>query len=457
MKRTSKASRPRRIPRVTVFVTMRCCYGPSVMRGIFAHIAAHGEWRLDVVRTESAFNERTISDAVRHRADGFIVAVTDDLPAFQTLAATGLPYVSIENAFLAAKPPSPLARHVRLDNFAIGRTAAREFAAEGRAASFGYVTERRAPSEWSRLRRQGFEEEIRRRDGICKTFAGDAGDSAAERLGKLAHWLKALPRPAAVLAADDNTALDVLQACSAARLRVPDDVAVLGVDDEEFVCESTSPTLSSIRPNFTEAGRLAAETLERLMRGGGRRKSSAHELLVKGEYEVVRRDSTARESSAGPLVQRALAFIRQNAKNGIGVRDVVAHLRVSRSLADLRFREVRGESILSVITAARLKELKARLAQTNEPINEITRRLGWTSENYPKNLFRRHFGLSMKAYRDNCAKSGLTPPATAPIFAPSSWKRGLRSRSQRSSSAPSQYFGSPTRRAGESGRRWKSG
>ena len=93
-----------------------------------------------------------------------------------------------------------------------------------------------------------------------------------------------------------------------------------------------------------------------------------------------------------------------------------------------------GGGVRTVEDVDRLLRVGADKASINtaavtrpEVINEITRRLGWTSENYPKNLFRRHFGLSMKAYRDNCAKSGLTPPATAPIFAPSSWKRGLRS------------------------------
>lgn len=223
-------------------------------------------------------------------------------------------------------------------------------------------------------------------------------------MGNLAKWLKRLPRPAAIMAADDSVAMDVLQACSAARLRVPSDIAVLGVDDEDFICENTTPPLSSIRPNFIEAGRLAAETLERMMRGGSQRRGEPTEITVKGENEVIRRASTTREASSGPLVQRAIAFIRQNAKRGIGVRDVVAHLRVSRSLADLRFREVRGESILSVITTARLTELKTQLANTDTPIGEITRSLGWTSENYPKNLFRKKFGISMKEYRESHRK-----------------------------------------------------
>lgn len=400
MKRTtSKALR--RLPRVTVFVSMRSCYGPSVMRGIFSHIAANGEWRLDIVRSEKDVSASAITEACLHRADGFIIAITDPFVPLNALVASGVPFVTIENHFLAQDVVSPLARHIRLDNHAIGDIGAREFIAEGRYSTFGFVPERKGFAVWSQDRRQGFEDAIHRCGGVFSVFPSSPTDGRSERIGNLAKWLKRLPRPAAIMAADDSVAMDVLQACSAARLRVPSDIAVLGVDDEDFICENTTPPLSSIRPNFIEAGRLAAETLERMMRGGSQRRGEPTEITVKGENEVIRRASTTREASSGPLVQRAIAFIRQNAKRGIGVRDVVAHLRVSRSLADLRFREVRGESILSVITTARLTELKTQLANTATPIGEITRSLGWTSENYPKNLFRKKFGISMKEYRES--------------------------------------------------------
>lgn len=136
------------------------------------------------------------------------------------------------------------------------------------------------------------------------------------------------------------------------------------------------------------------------MMGGSKAASRpSHTVIVRGENEIVRRATTVAKSSAGPLVQKALAFIARNAKRGIGVKDVQAHLKVSRALMDLRFREVRGESVLSCITAVRLKELKRLLRETDDPIESITRRLGWTSPNYPKNLFRRHFGISMRDYR----------------------------------------------------------
>ena len=238
----------RRLPRVTVFVSMRSCYGPSVMRGIFAHIAEHGEWRLDIVRFEKDVSERSINEACAHHANGFIVAVTDTFAPSNTLLASGIPFVTIENDALAREVRSPLVRHIRLDNHDIGRIGAREFIAEGRYSSFGFVPERSGTAAWSSERCRGFSDELHRHNAVCITFSEPQAGGKAERIGNIAKWLKRLRKPAAIMAADDSIAMDVLQACSAARLRVPNDIAVLGVDDEEFICESTTPQLSSIRP-----------------------------------------------------------------------------------------------------------------------------------------------------------------------------------------------------------------
>lgn len=121
--------------------------------------------------------------------------------------------------------------------------------------------------------------------------------------------------------------------------------------------------------------------------------------MVKGHNEIVTRASTRPETSAGMLVQEAIAFIQANVRNGIGIEDIREHLGVSRALMDLRFRQVRNESVLTVLTDARLKELKHALKFTEEPIGEITMRLGWTSPNYPKRLFKQKFGSSMLAWR----------------------------------------------------------
>lgn len=386
------------IPRVFAVVSMQSSYGPSVLRGIFAHIAAHGAWGLEIIRSATEFSAETVEKAIAHKTDGFIIALNDDCDAaYRALAASHLPFVTVEaySATLAARTYD--ARHIRIDNVAIGRDAARNFLRQGRYLSFGFVPPR-SERPWSLARRDGFSQELERRGHHANAFVGGRTDDAVARRGDLAKWLRKLEKPAAVLAADDAIALEVVQACQSARLKIPGDVAVLGVDDEPLICENITPALSSIRPAFFDAGRAAAEALDRLMCGTSAQ-TTVGTTVVRGRNEIVTRASTRAESSAGLLVQRAIAFIQENAKRGIGIEDVRAHLGVSRALMDLRFRQIRNESVLSALTDARLKELKHALRFTDESIGDITARLGWTSENYPKRLFKARFGCSMQTWR----------------------------------------------------------
>ena len=394
-----KATRHSRTPRVIAVVSMQSNFGPAVLRGVFAHIAEHGEWGLEIIRSAQDFTSDSVLDAIRHKVDGILIALNEEVPdAFRALVCSEIPFVTVETYSSLLEPRGSDITHFRIDNLAIGRDAARSFVGQGRFAAFGYVPYRR-DTAWSRSRGEGFSAECVRRHAAAAVLPSSPADDPVTRRGNLAKWLRKLDKPAAVFAADDATALEVLHACMSAHLAVPHDVSVLGVDDEELICANSTPRLSSIRPDFVLAGRKAAEALERLMRAR-KPPSPARTVLVQGENELVQRESTLPGSSAGPLVQKALAFIERNACSGIGVRDVQAHLKVSRSLMDTRFREVRGSSVLSAILDARLRELKRLLRETADPIESITRRLGWTSPNYPKNLFRKRVGMSMSKWRN---------------------------------------------------------
>ena len=126
---------------------------------------------------------------------------------------------------------------------------------------------------------------------------------------------------------------------------------------------------------------------------------SNNQTLFVGVRQIVRRESTAEISPSGKLVQKALAFIRRNALKGISVEDVVRHLKVSRRLADLRFRELQGTTIGETIISLRLAEVKRLLRSTKEPIDSIAASCGYENPNYLKNLFKRRFAMSMREFR----------------------------------------------------------
>ena len=252
---------------------------------------------------------------------------------------------------------------------------------------------------WSEIRAQVFREAVQTAGGTYDIYA--PARTKAREGSRLRNWLAELPRPCGVFAAMDIRASTVLESCSAVGLRVPDEIAVIGVDNDELLCESRWPALSSIQPDFQRAGELAVELLDNLL-NGRTIPSSRHTY---GPARIVVRESTRRLGANAARIRPALAFIRQNARAGIGVQDVVNVLGVSRRTMELSFRRATGQSILEAIQATRLDAVCRLLAETDTPIGLIAESCGYRSDTYLKNLFKRRFGQSMRAYRNTARTS----------------------------------------------------
>jgi LacI family transcriptional regulator len=265
----------------------------------------------------------------------------------------------------------------------IGREAANFFMGQGIARTYAFLHSKPL-TDWSKNRFLYFKRTLNDAGLWCEEIFDPAGISR-------------LKRPAAVFAANDDRAFELMKQLSAKRIRVPNGIAVLGVDNDALICENANPRISSVQPDFEQEGYLAAETLDTMMNGG----ESATGTILVGVKEIVRRESTSEQSNAGRLVQKAITYINRHVLEGITVTDVVRHLKCSRRLADLRFRELHGRSILDTITERRLDEVKCRLAKTKEKIDAIALSCGYSNPNYLKNLFKRKFGMSMRDFRNS--------------------------------------------------------
>lgn len=227
--------------------------------------------------------------------------------------------------------------------------------------------------------------------------AAARGDWGVEQKG-LAAWLQRLPKPAGLMTANDVRGRQVLDTCLVAGVSVPDQIAVLGVDNDELICNGAIPTLSSIQRDTLSCGFLAAQLLDRQMRKGARRR----QVLTYGASRIVTRDSTQTGTAPADLVaSRAREFIRINAGERIGVPDVVRHLNVSRRLAELRFRAAFGTSLLEEIRSARLERVRRLLAETDLSLAEICSRCDYQTDIHLRRLFKARFGCSMREYRRN--------------------------------------------------------
>jgi len=343
-------------------------------------------WDVELARGLTELAPEVLEDISPGDFDGIFLGLQTTAKTRGILSRLGLPSVLFgdrRDAHAVARIPQAILFHD--DVKAIVRAAHAHFNAVGKLASYGFVSSRE-PTFWSIEREEEFVREMKRHGSVV----------AICREGSLEDWLLHLPKPAGVLCAFDDRAADVLISCRRLKLSVPDDVAVLGIGNDAQICESTRPRLSSISVDFEAQGYRAARELHAMM--CGRHMPVSSEIVV-GTASIVARSSTLAESTAGALVRRAVEFIAENAHRGIGPRDVVRHLHVSRRLLDLRFREVMGESVQATIRNRRLAAVKKLLSATALPMAIVAERCGYHDANYLKNQFKKAFGMSMRDYR----------------------------------------------------------
>ena len=376
--------------RVMVALVLASAAGRKKLNGSHRFLSEGYDWDMELVRDESDFTADVLSAASRSHFDGMLVGFIERHEFKRIHASIGIPTVFIDYPDAEILGRMPLCMFINDSAKAIAQSAARHLLSCPGVRSFGFVPSR-TPFRWSSDRQSAFAAALRQSKRRLSVYDGP-GDSR-EALGE---WLLKLEKPAAVLAAFDDRARDVLEACRANAIGVPDQVSVLGIGNDEPICEMSTPALSSIAIDFEEEGYRAARELQAMMLRG---RTPAIRERPCGVKEVVFRASTTASRTPAALVQRALAFIDQHALEGISTSDVVKNLHVSRSLADLRFREVTGSSILEAILVRRLDATKRLLRETDLHISEIALRCGYRDANYLKNLFKKRVGMSMREFR----------------------------------------------------------
>lgn len=379
--------------------------GIGTLSGALRYLRTVANWNVRLFSAQSALSPDVVDAAEREGIDGILT----DHPLRENLAGALLrsrvPLVSIGNTDDRLFRRRANVAFLEIDNRAVGAAGARHFLSLGRFRAFAFLPDE-PPSRWSRMRLRGFVSELRRHACDVAVFHSDAPRSGDRYRDALADWLRALPRPVALLLAGDYHALDAATACAAAGLSIPDDVALLGVDNDPAICEAATPSLSSIEPPFEDEGFEAARLLDRMMRA--RRPSARPQIVRFPPQRIVTRDSTAFLSPGARLVERARAFIEANGASPISARDVAARLGVSPSLLALRFRQLERTTVREAIIQTRLKLVGRLLRTTTMPVARIARQCGFSSANRLTHLFAARFGMSPRACRASAAQGRET-------------------------------------------------
>ena len=229
----------------------------------------------------------------------------------------------------------------------------------------------------------------------CHLYRPKEEGAAAEQVAEIGRWIATLPKPVGIMACYDSRGQQVLDACRSAGLAVPDEVAVIGVDNDELLCELASPPLSSVVPNAHRAGYVAAARLDRLM--AGKKVTPMAELIP--PLGVANRHSTDAFALDDRAIVRAVRMIREHACEGINVSDVLKTVPLSRRVLEQRFQKLLGRTPREEILQVRLARVKQLLGETELALYQIAERTGFEHVEYLSVVFKRETGVTPSAWR----------------------------------------------------------
>ncbi len=381
-----------RLRHVAVIVDAADPYDRKIISGVAAYVKESGNWSLYVEV------DPLQKLPVLHAWHGHgIIASFDDRKVAAAVRGLAIPVVGLGGGY-GWYDPSAGVPYFASDQARIARLAAEHLLDRGfrRLAFYGYPRTR--INGWSEERARAFKQRADEAGIQCSVYTGrhETARKWNDLQRCLAAWLRSLEKPVGLMGCNDAGARHVLEACRTIGARVPDDVAVIGVDNDETICDLTNPPLSSVEQGARRMGYEAAALLDKLM---SRKKLSQLRFVVGPEGVVVRR-STDTLAIEDPDMASVVRFIRDHACDGISVYDVVRQVAISRSTLENRFKSVMGRTVHAEIERVRLERAKELIAQTVLPLKQVAAQAGFRYVQYMTKLFRMRLGQTPAEFRN---------------------------------------------------------
>jgi len=383
----------REVPKVALLVETSRGFGREFLLGLARYSRLHGPWSFHLTPGDY---KQVVPKMKQWGGTGIIARIADKRTA-QAVIDANLPTIAIGLTDEQMSPGSPLSgfSEISSDPAQVSRLAA-EHLIERRLTRFAYVGS--DDRGWSSRREKTFRNYLAERGIEPHIYASPKRprDRVWEKeQASLARWMSQLPTPIGVFACDDDRGREVLEACKLAGLNVPEDVAVVGVDNDEVFCELADPPLSSIALNAETAGYRAAALLDVMMRGRVRKRQH----IVVEALGVITRRSTDIVAVDDDDIAKALHFIRRQHGCDISVDQVAEEVAMSRRSLEKRFRESIGRTILEEIQLTRLERAKRLLLETTYPISKVAELAGFGSAGYFIQFFQKQVGKTPRKYR----------------------------------------------------------
>ena len=377
-----------RRPHIAIIVETSLVYGRRILQGITSYVQSHNPWSIFLDPREDQSPLPTWLES--WQGDGVICRMTNARMA-ESMARAGVPVIDL-NDFADYGLPRVWSNH-----FAIGVLGAKHLLERG-FCQFGFCGF--SGQDWALRRRNGFVSTVNAAgfpSSICESFwrRRHSRPWKQEQI-KLATWLKSLPKPVGVMACNDTRGQQVLDACSEAGIAVPEETAVIGVDDDELLCNLCDPPLSSVIPNPARIGFDAAALLDELMNGN---RLPRNEWLIE-PLGIATRQSTDILAIDDQDVTAAIKMIRESACNGLTIEKMLDGVAVSRSSLERSFAKYLGHTLQAEIRRVQINRVKELLQHTDLPMAMIGHLAGYKHPEYMNVVFKRETGLTPGQFRN---------------------------------------------------------
>ncbi|HEV3418467.1 MAG TPA: DNA-binding transcriptional regulator [Pirellulales bacterium] len=380
-------------PQVALLIERSNAYARGLLRGIYAYLRDHRPW--SIYLADQGLDDSPPPNWLKNWRGHGIIARSVTPRIAKAVRAAGVPAIDVSGSRLFPDLPC-----VETDNEAVSRLVFDHLAQRG-FRHLAFCGEDRFA--WSNERRHWFTQFAEQAG--CRLEIYPPPDRRGRKLmswqqeeKQLADWIRHLRRPCGMMACNDLRGWRVLEVCRQIGVRVPDEIAVVGVDNDELLCNLTEPPLSSVIPDTLRIGYETAQLLDEMMRG---RKAGETLRLIK-PVGLVTRHSSDVLAVADPQVSAALRFIREHGAEGIKVDDVLAAVQTSRSILDGRFKKAVGRTPHEEILRIQLQRVKQLLEESDLPLAAIAARTGFKHAEYLSVAFKREVGTAPGEYRVQC-------------------------------------------------------
>lgn len=373
-------------PKVALLIETSNSYARGLLRGIVSYIREHRAWSLYL--SEHNRGDKPPGWLARWNGQG-IIARIENVAIAGALRQVKVPVVDVSAARLVPSLP-----WFETDDAAVANLSAEHLLERG-FKYFAYCGDARF--NWSNWRCEHFQNYIRAAGRECFVYQATRGFSLddEEQVDDIANWVRTLPKPIGIMACYDLRGQQILDACRRIEVAVPDDVAVIGVDNDDLLCELSDPPLSSVIPNTHRTGYEAARLLDEMMSG---RKVMGHTHLIP-PVGIATRQSTDVLAIDDRNVARAVHYIRQHACDGITVQNVLKAVPQSRRLLESRFQKLIGRTPHEEIIRIKLNRVKQLLTETSLTLEQIAERSGFSHVEYLTVAFKREVGMPPSKFR----------------------------------------------------------